>query len=252
MNNNSKILLEKLYSLSKNSGFLGFSIGDYYVQFLKEKSEDYITFEALSHYFDDNVPKKLNKEFSKLNFKIDAGNYYKTVWVSDVETIVNDVQRIFEKIYKVNYEKEFLITDEIEYFNKGKKISNLQKQNTINQVQTYPLKVIIVVGVSVFLLYWLFFSKDEKKYDDLKSEACIISQQFVKRQLVSPKSADFGFCDDSKIVYLGNNRYQVTNYVDAANAFGTSLRKTYFIILRYNEGEWADINNWSLETIEIN
>ena len=86
---------------------------------------------------------------------------------------------------------------------------------------------------------------------ELKSEACIISEQFVERQLISPKSPDFGFCDDSKIIHLGNNRYQITNYVDASNVFGASLRKTYLVILKYDKGDWADIENWTLETIEI-
>lgn len=85
----------------------------------------------------------------------------------------------------------------------------------------------------------------------MKSEACIISEQFVERQLLSPKGADFGSCDDSKVIHLGSNKYQVTNYVDASNAFGASLRKTYFIILKYNGGDWEDINNWTLEKIEI-
>lgn len=111
----------------------------------------------------------------------------------------------------------------------------------------------LIFIVAVFVIAYLFSPSDDKKAKsgELKSEACIISQSFVERKLLSPKSADFGFCSDSKVIYLGNNKYRVTNTVDASNVFGAAIRKTYFVIIQFNSGDWADINNWALETIEI-
>ncbi|MDI9365426.1 MAG: hypothetical protein QM541_10775 [Flavobacterium sp.] len=121
--------------------------------------------------------------------------------------------------------------------------SNPQKNN-------YGCLIFIIAAIVIG--YFALPSDDKKaKSGDLKSEACVISQRFVERKLLSPKSADFGFCSDSKVTYLGNNKYQVTNTVDASNAFGAALRKTYFVIIQFNSGDWTDINNWTLETIEI-
>lgn len=142
------------------------------------------------------------------------------------------------------------------YAEKRKEYLRNNPKEPVQKISTNPKKNnygCLILIVAVIVIAYLFSPSDDKKAEsgDLKSEACIISQQFVERQLLSPKNADFGFCDDSKIIYLGNNRYQVTNYVDASNSFGASLRKTYFVILKYNKGEWEDINNWILETIEI-
>lgn len=251
MHNNSKILLEKLQALSKDNGGIIFAIGDYYVQFAKNRNENKIYFEAVSHYFLDILPQNLSKEFFKLGFQIDDSNYYKWVDINNVETIVIDVEKIFEEIYKINYDKEFEIMDDIQYSEKSTATIDIHKPITNIQEKSRPLKTLLIIGGIVLLAYWVLNSNDKKKTGDLKSEACIISQQFVERQLLSPKNADFGFCDDSKVVHLGNNRYQVKNYVDASNAFGASLRKTYLVIVRYNKGEWEDINNWTLETIAI-
>lgn len=252
MNNNSKILLEKLNILSKEGGGIVFAIGDYYVQFVKNHDQDKIYFEAVSHNFLDILPKNLSIEFSKLSFQIDDTNYYKWVDLNCIETIISDVQKIFVDIYKINYDKEFEIMDDIQYSNKSNRtIQNIETSFEKIHTKTNPVKTFFIIGGILLLAYWIFTANDKKKTGDLKSEACIISQEFVERQLLSPKSADFGFCDDSKIIHLGNNRYQVKNYVDASNAFGASLRKTYLVIIRYNKGEWEDINNWTLETIAI-
>ncbi|MEO6328254.1 MAG: hypothetical protein ABIO55_04955 [Ginsengibacter sp.] len=251
MDKNSKTLFDKLQALTKDSGSIIFAIGDYYVQFAKDKVDKDIYFEAVSHHFLDIIPKNVKKDFSDLNFNIDVGNYYKKVGTKNIKSTVDDVQKIFEDIYKVNYEKEFEITDDIEYSDNSVTVNNTQTPLPKSQTQTNPLKAILIIGGIVLLAYWFFFSDDKKKAGDMKSEACIISEQFVQRQLLSPKTADFGFCEDSKIIYLGNNRYQVTNYVDASNAFGASLRKTYFLIIKYNKGQWEDISNWTLETIEM-
>jgi hypothetical protein len=194
----------------------------------------------------------LNIEFYKLGFELAGKNYYKNINTQNLELIVNDVQYIFENIYKINYDKDFDITDDITYLKKSNKnISDIQSKSTIIPTNSSSIKLLLFVCGVILVVYCLFLSTVKKKKGDLKVEACIISRQFVENQLISPKSADFGFCNESKIIYLGNNRYEVTNHVDASNAFGASLRKTYFVILKFNQGQWEDINNWTLEIIKI-
>lgn len=124
--------------------------------------------------------------------------------------------------------------------------SNPQKKNN------GCLIFIIVIIALAFIGHFLEPSDSKKAKDgDLKFEACSISKQFVEQKLLSPKGADYGNCSDSKVTYLGNNKYQISNTVDASNAFGASIRKTYFVIIRYTSGDVYDINNWTLDTIEI-
>lgn len=158
---NSEILSKKLQILSENSGSLIFSIGDYYVQFFKTKAEKNIHFEAVSHYFLDIISKDLKKEFSDLSFSIDDGNYYKTVDIENAKSIVDDVQKIFKDIYKVNYDKKFDIKEDIDYVNNKESIVNSEitlqadKKQSIN----YTKGILIICGL-VFI-YYLFNKKDD-------------------------------------------------------------------------------------------
>ncbi len=68
---------------------------------------------------------------------------------------------------------------------------------------------------------------------------------------MSPKGADFCSCIDSKVIHLGSNRYEVISYVDALNAFGVPLRKNFSVIIKLNGKEWTDMNDWTLEAMNI-
>jgi len=108
--------------------------------------------------------------------------------------------------------------------------------------------------IGIVLVAILYFSNRVDKIsnpEELKSKACIISREFVEQKLLSPSSADFGFCSDNKVTYLGNYKYQVVNTVDATNVFGTKIRKNYFVIMVYRNGDWTNSGNWDLETIII-
>ena len=76
---------------------------------------------------------------------------------------------------------------------------------------------------------------EKDKYYDENYQGTIIAnvQEEVKKQLMSPKSADFpwGF-DEYNITYQGESEdglymYSVESYVDAENAFGTEIRSEY-------------------------
>ena len=76
---------------------------------------------------------------------------------------------------------------------------------------------------------------EKDKYYDENYQGTIIAnvQEEVKKQLMSPKSADFpwGF-DEYNITYQGESEdglymYSVESYVDAENAFGAEIRSEY-------------------------
>ena len=80
---------------------------------------------------------------------------------------------------------------------------------------------------------------EKDKYYDENYQGTIIAnvQEEVKKQLKSPKSADFpwGF-DEYNITYQGESEdglymYSVESYVDAENAFGAEIRSEYMCMI---------------------
>ena len=80
---------------------------------------------------------------------------------------------------------------------------------------------------------------EKDKYYDENYQGTIIAnvQEEVKKQLMSPKSADFpwGF-NEYNITYQGESEdglymYSVESYVDAENAFGAEIRSEYMCMI---------------------
>lgn len=81
-----------------------------------------------------------------------------------------------------------------------------------------------------------------------ETQAGIIANNFVERQLKSPKSADFPMFD-RVVQKTGPRSFRVVSYVDAQNSFGATIRTRFQCKLTYKGGEWADSNNWTLDDI---
>lgn len=82
-------------------------------------------------------------------------------------------------------------------------------------------------------------------------QAFIISQNFVTQALKSPSTADF---PSSEYNYhlVGEKTHVITSYVDSENSFGAMLRSKWTVSMTFNGGDWADQNNWTLETLVVN
>jgi hypothetical protein len=174
MDNNSKLLSQKIKLLKNHGGSFILSIGDYYVQFCKNKKEKQIYFEAVSYYFLDILPSNLIDDFLPLGFKIINGeNYSKTVNDEDWNTIIEDVQYIFQKIYKINYDKNFEVIDNIEYPPSENLISNSKvfRNNIENDPSQKPnyFALILIFGAVLFICYNIFHKEsptDETNTED--------------------------------------------------------------------------------------
>ena len=84
---------------------------------------------------------------------------------------------------------------------------------------------------------------------DHSTQAFLQARYFVTQYLKSPATADFPLMDFQSRP-LGNNRYQVTSYVDAENAFGAKIRSNWAATMRYKgSGSDADMRNWELERL---
>jgi hypothetical protein len=88
-----------------------------------------------------------------------------------------------------------------------------------------------------------------ERYGD-KIGAWIIAQDFVKEQLVSPGSADFGgWLDqtaDQCVTDLGQGHYVVRGWVDSQNKFGAKLRSHFTCTVEY-----LGHDKWRCESIDV-
>lgn len=250
-NDNDKILKDKLELLFHNSGFFILSIGEYYIQFSKQAQQEIIYFECVSHNSLNILSKKIEPEFKNIGFFIDKGNYFKNFQINEIPKIVNECKFIFEEIYRVNYSIIFTIEENLDNLIQK---TNLEKNNANNvrnaNLNKHSNKTLFVIVIFILLGLTYFFSNKEED-GKLKVQAFIISKKIIKSELASPKSSSFGSYDDSKVIYIGENKYQVTNTVDASNYFGAIINHNYYITVKYNGGDKLELSNWTTEQIEI-
>lgn len=77
-----------------------------------------------------------------------------------------------------------------------------------------------------------------------KVEAFVISQTFIERQLRSPSTADFPSITDAGVSVIpttlasGKCAFEVSMPVDAQNAFGGTVRQSFWLIVSPENGSW--------------
>jgi hypothetical protein len=76
--------------------------------------------------------------------------------------------------------------------------------------------------------------------------AWVVSNNFVKRELKSPSSAEFPSKPDS-YTFLGDCRHSIVGTVESQNAFGTMTRATFSVTMEYQRS----INKWRAEDLSI-
>ena len=80
--------------------------------------------------------------------------------------------------------------------------------------------------------------------------AWVMAQDFVKKRLVSPGSADFGGMFEQShedcVTDLGEGRYLVRGWDDSQNRFGANLRSGFTCALRY-----VGDDQWQCESLHI-
>lgn len=113
----------------------------------------------------------------------------------------------------------------------------------MKNIKTHSIAFLTII----FFLFIAFGSgeSEPKKPEEMKTEAYVMAQNFMKKNLKSPSTADFPF-SEYKFEYLGDSKMKVISYVDAQNGFGAQIRTYYEATMKFNGGDWADINNWTL------
>lgn len=81
-----------------------------------------------------------------------------------------------------------------------------------------------------------------------RSDACFMSQKFVKQSLKSPTSAEFPAWTEANCkVKQAAGTWIVTSYVDAQNSFGAMIRSDYVVQMTHSAGN----DTWTLVDIAI-
>ena len=84
------------------------------------------------------------------------------------------------------------------------------------------------------------------KNENNSSMAYIMMQDFVKKRLKSPGTADFPFGYSDYTKSIGKFQYKITAYVDAQNSFGALVRTRFTGII-----EQTDKERWKLISLDI-
>ena len=108
----------------------------------------------------------------------------------------------------------------------------------------YFYAILAVFVISVFALTKFMYSGiptnapsqstqpiHEDKADEIT--AFVMSQTFVKRELVSPSSAKFPWFDKSMATQVDEDTWIINSYVDSQNRFGAMLRTYYIAKVKY-------------------
>ena len=144
---------------------------------------------------------------------------------AEVETVKVDERKELQ-------EKSKTILDSKDYY-----AMNEDERKTINELVKKWDDEIDYSFKSEYVDKKVQYEKD--KYYDENYQGTIIAnvQEEVKKQLMSPKSADFpwGF-NEYNITYQGESEdglymYSVESYVDAENAFGAEIRSEYMCMI---------------------
>lgn len=181
--------------------------------------------------------KEIVLEDGKLAIVINRNNERNTLHFAskhrDSAQILADVKSNLESFWQ-KVDKSSNPNKEIEDINN--KIINGNKKKAVNF-----LIILLVLGAFYFLI------KDSSCFGS-SSNACQMSEEYVKMTLNYPDDASMSFLDCHS-EEKGNGTYRVLRKVKAKNAFGMSKSYIYEIVLKYKGGEKVDENNWELISI---
>lgn len=125
------------------------------------------------------------------------------------------------------------------------------------------MKKFYLVCAGIIGIYFLVHSNDNDKNKDSSNqnkptvnnikedkiiEAWVMAKEFVKRELISPGTADFGslFKDyqnpNDHVVELGPDTFRVQGWVDAQNQFGALIRQHFVVVIKDNGDRWQAID----------
>ena len=116
----------------------------------------------------------------------------------------------------------------------------------ISSLKQKILSLFSIVILGVFALGSLDDDPNAWKGKKDPIGAYIMMEEFVKKQLKAPASAEFPDYSKAFVKEAENHKYEIQSYVDAQNSFGALIRTKYI-----GEIEQVDDKNWQLNSLHL-
>lgn len=240
----------------------------FFCQFYKNSIDEPFCFEALSHYFDDKVKSNLKKPFFELGFSLQVDeNYSKKIFLNsttDITNVCNEVELIFETLYKVSPDHPYYFDDQIELLIAQNEKSNktVQTQNS-NDKTNESFKFPKITGWGWFFIALLIYScyinffdsnsskkkhASEKVYNSEWDASVLQVTQYLKANLNDPDSYQSISWSEvielSKTKEIGFASFAVRHKYRAKNSFGGYVVEEKYFKLDY-EGNIVSVTDFA-------
>jgi len=221
MKRNTNGIFEKLTALAKHGGYIIISVDDYSVQCFAEKGKTQLDVEVIPDYHLSSPPESEAGEFTRLRFKRDGdlteSNYYKTYNSSfvnhNIQTLISDVQEIFDNIYEISDEKDFEIIDYIDYpevIKQKEENERRLRRSSRNSFLWAGLFVLFIAGGVYYYIYYASGSPNNQQavsMDELEAlqseDAELLEEYAPARDVLNPKELiDLAGCASVECVQL--------------------------------------------------
>lgn len=160
--------------------------------------------------------------------------------------------KISEKRNKQKIEAEWPYPEESISFQllneKGEDISNIEFKTKAKEQQKTAEYVADIENDYIRLMSNAT-ERSKVNYKDAKINPCVMSEDFIKKDLRYPNTAKFSTFNCSS-EQNGDGSYTVLRKVSAKNAFGVESDFIYKVRIGFTGGNEVDINNWKLIGIQ--
>lgn len=134
------------------------------------------------------------------------------------------------------------------FFGKIKE-ANESKYSKDHKKAATPVLIVALLFIGAGYWAWPGESKQEKTskvafdHKAMEVDAYVMSQEFIKKQLKAPATADFPLGSDGHVKYMGDSVFYIESYVDAQNSFGANLRNNYSGTIKFKGNDnWINID----------
>ena len=122
-------------------------------------------------------------------------------------------------------------------------------KNAATAVKTVAIGCATIVVLMFAGCWWILTPDDSPEAQQelaeitAKSIVTVMCESEMSSRLRAPGSADYPFAHATNVEVRGNDRYRLSSYVDAQNAFGGEVRTNFICVV---EGSGDDASGYSV------
>jgi hypothetical protein len=110
----------------------------------------------------------------------------------------------------------------------------------------------------IFISIASFFTSDNQNNTTTNTSvgptcenAYITSVVYVEKELKAPSTAEFPYNYSESCIKYSDDQFQINSYVDSENSYGTKVRTSWTVTVRYTGGDPSSMLAWRLERISV-